>query len=316
MNKRFIAVGSVVVTMLLVIGTYYCTKAYSEKINVVSYKEPAQINESGYQTTKYENLDAYDWIDDDNVLILKDNGNYHNFDSDIDMAYVSIYNLDTKTYKDFNNMTMDAHCFYSVSPSGRYVLYGEPRYIPEIESEEWKKACDSQELFHEKYDILDLKTGEILEEFDKTINNCSADYRWISDDKIFVNYGGEWDILNKEGKSLKRGYFNFDNCYSSYASLTGINDIKDLGDECNGKLYYTKDFMGSDGNLGINIYSTDINSSKEELICKYEHSFESDKKGKNIAINSFYNNGEANGTKGIFLMRLMHWLKIVTRMMY
>lgn len=290
-NKKNIIIGSALVSIFLIAGLYFYTKVYSEKINVVSYKEPAQINESGYQITKYENLDAYDWIDDDNVLVLKENGNY---DSDSGMAYVSIYNLDTKTYKDFNNMNMDEHCFYGVPPSGRYVLYGEPRYIPEVESEEWKKAVNSQELFHEKHDILDLTTGEIIEDFDKTVDNCSADYRWISDDKIFVNYGGQWNILNKNGKSLKQGYFDFANCDSSYVQITGIDDIKDLGDDCDGKFYYTKDFMGSDSSLGINIYSMDINSLKEEFIYKCEDSFESYKKGKNIGMECFFNNGQAN----------------------
>ena len=92
-NKKNIIIGSALVSIFLIAGLYFYTKVYSEKINVVSYKEPAQINESGYQITKYENLDAYDWIDDDNVLVLKENGNY---DSDSGMAYVSIYNLDTK----------------------------------------------------------------------------------------------------------------------------------------------------------------------------------------------------------------------------
>lgn len=293
-NKKNIIIGSALVSIFVITGVYYCTKTYSQKINVVSYKEPAQINESGYQITKYENLDAYDWIDDDNVLVLKNNDSYNDEDSLNSITCMSIYNLDTKTYKDFDNMNMGGNSYYGVSPSGRYVLYGEPRYIPEVGSDEWKKACDSQELFHEKHDIIDLTTGYIIEDFDKVINNCSADYRWISDDKIFVNYGGEWGILNKDGKSLKRGYFNFDNCYSSYVQITGIDDIKDLGDDCDGKFYYTKDFMGSDRNVGINIYSMDINSLKEEFIYKCEDSFESDKKGKNIVMECCFNNGQAN----------------------
>lgn len=294
MNKKFIAMGLVLISTFSVTGAYCYTKAYSEKINVVSYKEPEKINESGYQITKYEDVDAYDWIDDDNVLVLKDNGVYHNYDSDIPMSSISVYNLDTKTYKDYSDITMSSHSFYGVSPSGRYVLYGEPRYIPKIESEEWKKAADSQELFHEKHDILDLTTGEIIEDFDKTINNCDADYRWISDDKIFVKYDKEWRIINKEGKKLKQGTFNFDNPDSSCSNIIGIGDVIDLGDDCNGKFYYDESFTGSDGNSGINIYSMDINSLKEELISKCEHSLNSEKKGKNIAVENFNNNGETN----------------------
>lgn len=293
-NKKMAYLISGLATICLISGIAIYRGVHAENIKVVDYKEPEEINENGYQITKYENVDAYDWIDEDNVLVLKDNGYYHNYDADIPMSYISIYNLNTKNYRDFSDVIMSSNSFYGISPSGRYVLYGEPRYIPEIESEEWEKASQSQELFHEKLDILDLTTGDVIEEFDKVVNNCSADYRWISDDKIFVNYGGEWDILNKEGKVFKKGYFNFDNCNNSYVNITGIDDINDLGDDCDGKFYYTKDFMGSSGSLGINIYSMDINSLKEEFVCKCEDSNESDKKGKNIAVDSFYNNGEAN----------------------
>lgn len=292
-NKKLMIIGSLLVAAALTVGVSLCTKAYTEKINVVDYREPEEINESGYQITKYEDVNAIQWIDENNVLALKSiplsNNNQY-----APKKLMSIYNLNSKTYKDYNDVIITAWDVKGVSPDGKYLLYSEQRNMPEPESEEWKRQEESQELFHEKMNILNLSTGDIIEDFDKVINNCSAQYWWISGDHIFVNYGGEWAIKGHDGKLLKTGTINFDNCYDDYATIIGIDDIEDSGEDISGEFNYTKAFMGSDGSVGIGVYSMDINSMNEELIYKSEDSIDACKMGKNIVLDYFNNNGEAD----------------------
>ena len=283
----------------------------SGDICILGYKASDEGNNiSGYQIKKHENVESIEWLDNDNLLTVKENGSFKNPDSEIDKYFISKYNLNSMDMKDYTNINMGGSQTHGVSPSGRYVLFGEPRVIPKVGSDEWQRACDTNELFHEKKDILDLETGEIIEDFDKVVNNCSADYKWMSNDLIFVDYGGEWNILDMKGKRIKKGMFSFNNSSNNFTRLVDVSELDVTDGEVNGFFYYTKDFMGNDGNLGQNLFSMDVNTCEEKLVCGFEHSMDYIKAGNIIAFEDFDNNGEAEN--GIYVNRTFGF-KIVNK---
>lgn len=283
----------------------------TEDICILGYKASDEGNNiSGYQIKKHEDVESIEWLDNDNLLTVKENGSFKNPDSEIDKYFISKYNLNSMDMKDYTNINMAGSHTHGVSPSGRYVLFGEPRVIPKVGSDEWQRACDSKELFHEKKDILDLETGEIIEDFDKVVNNCSAEYKWMSNDLIFVDYGGEWNILDMKGKRIKKGMFSFNNSASDFTRLVDVSELDVTDDEVNGCFYYTKDFMGNDGNLGQNLFSMDVNTCEEKLVCGFEHSMNYTKAGNIIALDDFDNNGQAEN--GIYVNRTFGF-KIVNK---
>lgn len=284
---------------------------FSEDICILGYKASDEGNNiSGYQIKKHENIKSTEWLDNDNLLILKGNGSFENPNAEIDKYFISKYNLNSMDMKDYTNINMAGSHTQGVSPSGRYVLFGEPRVIPKVGSDEWQRACDSKELFHEKKDILDLETGEIIEDFDKVVNNCSAEYKWMSNDLIFVDYGGEWNILDMKGKRIKKGMFSFNNSANDFTTLIDVSELDVTDGEVNGCFYYTKDFMGNDGNLGENLFSMDVNTCEEKLVCGFEHSMNYTKAGNIIALDDFDNNGQAEN--GIYVNRTFGF-KIVNK---
>lgn len=283
----------------------------SGDICILGYKASDEGNNiSGYQIKKHENVESIEWLDNDNLLTVKENGSFKNPDSEIDKYFISKYNLNSMDMKDYTNINMGGSQTHGVSPSGRYVLFGEPRVIPKVGSDEWQRACDTNELFHEKKDILDLETGEIIEDFDKVVNNCSADYKWMSNDLIFVDYGGEWNILDMKGKRIKKGMFSFNNSSNNFTRLVDVSELDVTDGEVNGFFYYTKDFMGNDGNLGQNLFSMDVNTCEEKLVCGFEHSMNYTKAGNIIALDDFDNNGQAEN--GIYVNRTFGF-KIVNK---
>ena len=283
----------------------------SEEICILGYKASDEGNNiSGYEIKKHENIETTEWLDNDNLLVLKDNGSFKNPDEEIDKYFISKYNLNSMEMKDYTNVNLGESHTDGFSPSGRYVLFGEPRVIPKVGSAEWQRACDSKELFHEKKDILDLETGEIIEDFDKVVNNCSADYKWMSNDLIFVDYGGEWNILDMKGKRIKKGMFSFNNSSNNFTTLIDVSELDVTDGEVNGSFYYTKEFMGNDGNLGQNLFSMDVNTCEEKLVCGFEHSMDYIKAGNIIAFEDFDNNGEAEN--GIYVNRTFGF-KIVNK---
>ena len=283
----------------------------SEEIRILGYKasdEGSNIN--GYQIKKYEKIRSTEWLDDENILILKDNGKFKNPDSDIEKYLISKYNLNSMEVKDYTNINMGGSKTDGISPSGRYVLFGEPRVIPKVGSIEWQRACDSKEQFHEKKDILNLETGEVIEDFDKVVNNCSAIYKWMSNDFIFVDYGGEWNIIDMKGNRIKKGMFSFNNSSNDFTTLVDVSEIDVADGEVNGSFYYVKDFMGNDRNLGQNLFSMDVNTCEEKKVCGFDHSMNYIKAADIIALEDFDNNGEASN--GRYLNRTFGF-KIVNK---
>lgn len=314
MNRKKLSV-LILAGVIAICGTaLYITVTSSkpnEDICIVGYKASDEGNNiNGYQIKKHENIESTEWLDNDNLLILKGNGSFKNPDAEIDKYFISKYNLNSMDMKDYTNINMGGSQTHGVSPSGRYVLFGEPRVIPKVGSTEWQRACDTKELFHEKKEILDLETGDVIEDFDKVINNCSADYKWMSNDLIFVDYGGEWNILDMKGKRIKKGMLSFNNSASDFTTLIDVSELHVTDGEVNGSFYYTKDFMGNDGSLGENLFSMDVNTCEEKLVCGFKHSMNYIKAGNIIAFDDFDNNGQAEN--GIYVNRTFGF-KIVNK---
>ena len=266
----------------------------TQNIKVMAYKPSAQTNEKGYQIDKYQKIESAAWINDNNVLTLTKKGEFKNSDSTVPIRYCSIYNLNTKSSKDFKDVNIDE--FMGVSPDKKYVLYAEARIIPKVKSKQWQKAADSGELFHKNIKLLNLSTGEITKVGTK-ISNCNAQFIWISKNKILVNYLQEWKIIDTTGKVYAKGSYNADKVDGAW--ISGVDDIKDLGTSVEGKFYYTQDKNGKEG---VKICTVDVKTKEIKAIFSNKYAGMADKKGKTIIIDNINNNGEIS-SDGVFLNR-------------
>jgi hypothetical protein len=279
---------SLILTVAVVGGiiTYainYNTSAI-QKVKVMAYKPSAQINEKGYQIDKYQKIESAAWINDNEVLTLTKKGELKNPDSTIPIRYCSIYNLNTKSSKDFKDVNIDE--LMGVSPDKKYVLYAEARIIPKGESPEWQKALDSGELLHKNVKLLNLSTGEITSVNTEKLNS-DAQFIWVSNNKILANYFHKWEIIDTTGKVYAESSYNADKYDTAW--ISGVDDIKDLGASVEGKFYYTQEKNGKEG---VKLCTADVKTKEIKAIFSNKYSRSADKKGKTIIIDNFNNNGE------------------------
>lgn len=262
-------------------------------IKVMAYKPSAKVNENGYQIDKYENIESAAWMNENEVLTLTKKSEFKNPDSTTIIRYCSIYNLNTKKFKDFKNVNIDE--FLGLSPDKKYVLYAEARVIPKIESEEWKKALASGNLLHKNVKLLNLYTGEIKDVNTEKLNS-DAQFIWISSNKILANYFNHWSVIDISGKVYADGNYNGEEHDDAW--ISGIDDIKDLGNSVEGKFYYTQ---YKNGKEGVKLCSIDIKTKEIKDIYSNKYSSHADKKGKIIIMNNYDNNGDA--TNGVYINR-------------
>ncbi|MBZ9625919.1 hypothetical protein G9F71_024230 [Clostridium sp. FP2] len=281
-----------VVGGIITYGINYNTSD-TQNIKVMAYKPSAQTNEKGYQIHKYQKIESVAWINDNEVLTLTKKGEFKIPYSTEAIKYCSIYNLNTKSSKDFKNVNIDK--FMGVSPDKKYVLYAEERIIPKVESE-WQKALDSGELLHKNVKLLNLSTGEITNVSTQKLNS-DAQFIWVSNNKILANYSDKWKIIDTAGKVYTQGSYNADEFDS--ASISGVDDIKDLGTTVEGKFYYTQDKNGKEG---VKLCTVDVKTKEIKAIFSNKYSRSADKKGKTIIIEHFDNNGEQS-PDGVFVNR-------------
>lgn len=273
----------------------YSNAITMDKADVQVDNEAAEVtNKDESKMKKYEDINGQEWIDNNRVLRAKE---VRGEDGQSKIV-ISVYNLNTKEDKVYENVNIDD--LYGISPNGRYVLYGEPRNIP-TDRDEWQKALDSGELLYKKHDILDLQTGEIIVDFDKTPKNYESQYKWINDDYIFVNHYSCWKIMNKNGQVIKEGNYDYTGYADEWAHLVDVSELNVDGDKVSGSFYYTKSYMGSDRNLGEEIFSMDVNSKEEKSIKKCDYSNDVRKAGDVMTVEFFNNNGGAVG--GYFVNR-------------
>lgn len=251
-----------------------------QNIKVMEYKPSAQTNEKGYQIDKYQNIESAAWISDNEVLTLTKKGEIKNQGFTETIRYCSIFNLNTKSSKDFKDANIGK--FMGVSPEKKYVLYSEAKIFPKNGSSQWQKASDSGDLFHENVKILNLSTGEITN-LNTERDNYIAEFIWVSKNKILVNYFSNWSIIDTTGKIYAKGYYN------AGPRISGVEDIKDLGTSVEGKFYYTK---GEIGKEGVKLYTVDVKTKERKTIFPNQYFRSVDKRGKIIISDNVYNNGE------------------------
>ncbi|MGH4123985.1 MAG: hypothetical protein ACREV6_13750 [Clostridium sp.] len=282
-----------VVGGMITYGINYNTSAI-QNIKVMAYKPSAQTNEKGYQIDKYQKIESVAWINDNEVLTLTKKGEFKNADSTVPIRYCSIYNLNTKSSKDFKDVNIDQ--FMGVSPDKKYVLYAEARFIPKVESPQWQKALDSGDLLHKNVKLLNLSTGEITNVNTEKLNS-DAQFIWVSNNKILANYFHKWEIIDTTGKAYAKGSYNADKYDGAW--ISGVDDIKDLGTSVEGKFYYTQDKNGKEG---VKLCTVDVKTKEIKAIFSNKYSRTADKKGKTIIIDNLNNNGEIS-SEGLFVNR-------------
>lgn len=272
---------------IIIVGSifWFCNlRNVQAEIKTMGYLPPSGYNNSSIQVDKYENIKSVGWINENEVLTLRDkgDGNY----------YCGIYNLNTKENREFKDA--DIFEFYGLSPNRKYVLYGEERNIPEVESEEWQKQLDNGDLLHKKVKLLDLENESISELPTEKINS-DAEFIWISNEKLLINYCNHWAVTDLSGNVYEKGDFGFDKEYTS-ATVAGVDDLIDKGNKVEGQLYYYEDTSGV---VGSRIFSIDISSKQKKLFYESknpddEFSYEAYKKGNIIMIDNSKNNGKPN----------------------
>ena len=291
-----------VLSLVLVVGVAGSVSAFqlihhalaksTQDIKVTAYKPSAKVNENGYQIDKYENIESAAWINENEVLTLTRKSEFKNADSIRIIRYCSIYNLNTKSSKDFKNANIDE--FLGVSPDKKYVIYAEARYIPKVESQEWKNALASGDLLHKNVKLLNLSTGEITDVNTEKLNS-DAQFIWVSNNKILANYFSHWAVIDTTGKVYADGSYNAREHDDAW--ISGVDDIKDLGSTVEGKFYYTQ---YKNGEEGIKLCSMDVKNKDIKDIYTNKYSLHADKKGKIIIMDN-YNNGDA--VDGVYVNR-------------
>ena len=297
-----------ILILILLVGVIVGISAYAtnyqtsslKNIKVIAYKPSAQINEKGFQIDKYEKIESAAWINDNEVITLTKKGEIKNTDYNMTIRYCSIYNLNTKSSKDFKDVNIGT--FMGVSPDKRYVLYSEVKIVPEYGTSQWQKDVSSGEIFNKNVKLLNLSTGEITNLItDK--NNGNAEFIWVGKNKILFNNHHKWKIVSTGGKVYSEGSYNggkFDGAW-----ISGVDDIKDLGTSVEGKFYYAHDYNARDENgklLGLNICTMDVKSKEIKTIFTNAFCRTAAKKGKTIIIDNYNNNGKKS-SKGLFINR-------------
>ncbi|MDT8717405.1 hypothetical protein IAI10_12110 [Clostridium sp. 19966] len=297
MNKKKIL--SVLLTTMLIVGvSVFASKennnshgGSNKNIKVLNYKPVSKaetIKVNGFQIDKYENQDIIDWISDNEALTFHeqyvDSANFH-------VGYCSVYNLTTKTSKDYKNVEIAN--YMGISPDKKYVLYKEKRFVPE-DKVQWQKELDSGRLLHANLKLLNLATGEITDV--KTENdNKDAEFKWINNNAIMANYFDKWEIIDTTGKLLDQA--SYENNKYAYPSISGLDNIKQTDDGFEGRLYYTSSIRGT---AESKLMSMDIKSKKiKTILPASDKYFHADEKSDTIIMDTTNNNGPAN-SKGVF----------------
>lgn len=251
LNKKIMSLmiaGVVAVTGCGISFAYHNSsqKCNSNNIKVLAYKESNTVlNQANYKVDKFSNLDAIAMLSNNEVLtekvkgIIPDENNTQGF-SPLNMYILSIYNLDTGETRDFKDVSL--FNFFGISKDKKYALYEEPRTIPKLDSDEYKKEYASGELFHQVVKILNLQTGELTPL--KTLDMNSDDqYFWIDDNKILERggYTNGWQIVDVNGKVYKAGSLGNKNdrgssSFYDYGEIADF-DLKVSGNDISGCFY-------------------------------------------------------------------------------
>lgn len=299
----YIATG--VIVLRAIINNYFNRK-YDKKVNKHKLDGEEEAMESlsilkrkasMYQIDEYENIEGLDFIGENEVLTLTK--------KDSNLSYFSIYNLITKEFKDYTEGKIGE--FLSISFDKSYVIYSEPRNVPKVKSEEWKKVIGSGDFKHKNIKILNLITGEISDVKTEQ-NNIDAEFEFISNNKILANYLSSWEIMDVEGKVCNEGVHN------NWAYISGIDDLKDLGHKVEGKFYYTELKEHGKGTGVGAVCSIDINTKEIKRVYENSNFLNAYKRGRVILVDKENENDGVykNITFGYYILdeggKIIHYI--------
>ncbi|MFT8315091.1 MAG: hypothetical protein ABF633_12735 [Clostridium sp.] len=250
-------------------------------IKLMNYKPAKNVNASGYQVDKYDKTNIAGLINDNEVLTLttKDvlkktviptNESY----------YCSIYNLNTKSKKDFKDVNISN--FYGLSPDKKYALYMGPVYVSKETPEETKKAQQRGSLYH-GLKVLNLFTGQVTTLIP---DHSNGEFKWISNDKVWASFFTGWQIIGVDGKVYASGDYDVT---GNVGAWTVGYDIKDLGNTVEGKIYYTKE---ENKPTSISLKSMDIKTKEIKSLFHSDNSLNAVKQGNTIVMDKSVDHGE------------------------
>lgn len=239
------------VTTALILSAVLCTSvgvgykqvfASGNKQNVTLLKYTAAKTTNNARSFKINSLscgEAVGFLSNNEVLIL----NKKSGDQTKNIPYnfsLSIYNINTGNTREFKDVNSDGDEI-KISPDKKYVLYVEPKPIPEVGSTEWQNDLNSGKLLNRSVKILNLATGE-TKDFKAEYKTKEANYSWIDNDKLFVYYpqeGNKWDVENIDGKVYKTGNFKAPNSGTAWPAYN-LN-IKVSGNDVSGNFVIEAD---------------------------------------------------------------------------
>ncbi|UZW13341.1 hypothetical protein OSC52_16015 [Clostridium pasteurianum] len=250
-------------------------------IKLTNYKPAKKVNNSGFQIDKYDRTNITGLINDNEVLTLtyKDMPRETAVISDTSQ-YCSIYNLNTKAKKDFKDVNISL--FYGLSPDKKYALYMEPAFLSKSTPEETKKAQQRGKLYR-GLKILNLFTGKVNT---LILDHSNGEFKWISNDKVWASFFTGWQIIGVDGKIYASGDYDVT---GNIGAWTVGQDIKDLGNTVEGKIYYTKE---ENKPVNISLKSMDIKTKEIKPLFYSTNSLRASKQGNTIAMDHHIDHGE------------------------
>lgn len=242
-------------------------------IKLMNYKPAKKVNTSGFQVDKYDKTNIAGLINNNEVLTLtyKDMSRKSAVISDTSQ-YCSIYNLNTKSQKDFKDVNISL--FYGLSPDKKYALYMEPAFLTKSTPEETKQVEKRGNLYR-GLKVLNLFTGEVTTLIP---DHSNGQFKWISNDKVWASFFTGWQIIGVDGKIYASGDYPVKGNDAAWA--VGC-DINDLGNTIDGKIYYGIDRVKP---LNLSIESMDIKTKEKKAIFNTNDSLQASKQGDTIAL--------------------------------
>lgn len=249
-------------------------------IKLMNYKPAKKVNTSGYQVDKYDKTKIAGLINSNEVLTLTAKDITKKTVISSENYYCSIYNLNTKSKKDFKDVNIST--FYGLSPDKQYALYMEPVYVTKETPEETKKAEQRGSLYH-GLKVLNLFTGQVTTLIP---DHSNGEFKWISNDKVWASFFTGWQIIGVDGKVYASGDYDVT---GNVGAWTVGYDINDLGDTVEGKIYYTKE---ENKPTSITLKSMDIKTKEIKSLFHSDNSLNAVKQGNTIAMDKSIDHGE------------------------
>lgn len=249
-------------------------------IKLMNYKPAKKVNTSGFQVDKYDNTNIVGLINGNEVLTLTTKDMPKKTVISIENYYCSIYNLNTKSKKDFKDVNISN--FYGLSPDKKYALYMEPVYASKETPEEVKQVQKRGNLYR-GLKVLNLYTGQV-----NTLipDHSNGEFKWISNDKVWASFFTGWQIIGVDGKVYASGDYDVT---GNVGAWTVGYDINDLGNTVEGKIYYTKE---ENKPTNISLKSMDIKTKEIKSLFHSNNSLHAVKQDNTIVMDKSVDHGE------------------------